>query len=94
MYLLFPIYFFGKSKKGNPDQGWLQAGIAEPDLGLDLKNHEIVTGAKFESETRPLSHLGACPHYLNLHFTEYVPPVGNLPELYTLLPNRLASMAY
>ena len=43
MYLLFPIYFFGKSKKGNPDQGWLQAVIAEPDLGLDLKNHEIMT---------------------------------------------------
>ena len=91
MYLLFPIYLFIYLERARRRiltrasschcGAWLGTWSQVP---CDHDPSQIGLG------NLPIEPPWCLSSLLNLHFTEYMSPVGNLSELYTLLPNRLA----
>ena len=62
---IFHTYLFGKSEKENPDQGFK---LSLRSLTWDLISRAMRSWPEPNStrKLKRLSHLGACPHYLNL----------------------------
>ena len=67
------IYFLagGGAERGRQkDPSWLHTVSTEPDAGLELMNHEIMTGVEvrqFKVRHFRLSHPGAPDHSISLH---------------------------